>query len=399
MTDVVSFSHHPFFYHIYSEFFIFVTISLLALVGTRYTIYRKNAHLTQLIGFEKILTRLLSKYTLFLLIIIFVIFIFEILMLYIVAIAHQNLSTHYSDSISFLVQNMNPIYTTTFVFGGFAVVLTLTGYYVISIRDIAQLQTNFFVDKLNLHQRHLEEQIDQEVYKRQEQERMLSHQARLAAMGEMISNITHQWRQPLTAISNTVQEMQDAFKYNELDETSMEQNTRAIRTQLHQMSTTIDDFRNFFSPSKTVSSFYAKDQIKTTLTMLQGMLQKNNITVDLYIDGDVKIKGYANEYNHVLINLFNNARDILLERSIESPRISIRIDESGGHSIVTFSDNGGGIPLDILDQIFDPYFTTKGEKHGTGIGLYMCKQIIENNMHGTLNAHNSDEGAVFTITI
>lgn len=399
MTDVVSFSSHPFFYRIYSEFFLFVVLSLLGVLATRYIIYRKNAHLTQLSGFEKIFTKLLSRYTLFLLVIVFFIFIFEILMLYIVAVSHQNLSTHYSDSISFLVQNMNPIYTTTFVFGSFAVILTLTGYYVISMRDIARLQTNYFIDKLNLHQNHLEEQIEEEVTKRQEQERMLSHQARLAAMGEMISNITHQWRQPLTAISNIVQEMQDAFKYNELDEASMEENTRNIRTQLHLMSTTIDDFRNFFSPSKAVSSFYAKDQIKTTLTMLQGMLQKNNITVDLYIDGDVKIEGYANEYNHVLINLFNNARDILIERSIEFPRITIRIDEREGHSIVTFADNAGGIPPEILGKIFDPYFTTKGEKHGTGIGLYMCKQIIENNMHGTLIARNTDEGAVFTITI
>lgn len=397
--DVISFSSHPFFYQIYSEFFLFVAMSLLALVGIRYTIYNKNAHLRQLAGFEKNLSKLVSRYTLFLLLIVFFIFMIEILMLYIVANAHQNLTPHYSNSDPLLIQNMNPIYTATFVFGGFAVILTLTGYYFISMRDIARLQTNFFVDKLSLHQNHLEEQIEQEVNKRQEQERMLSHQARLAAMGEMISNITHQWRQPLTAISNTVQEMQDAFKYNELDEASMEENTRIIRTQLQQMSTTIDDFRNFFSPSKTVSSFYAKDQIKTTLSMLQGMLQKNNITVDLYIDGDVRIEGYANEYNHVLINLFNNARDILIERSIESPRISIRIDESDGHSIVTVSDNGGGIPPEIMEKIFDPYFTTKGEKHGTGIGLYMCKQIIENNMHGTLNAHNSDEGAVFTITI
>ncbi len=399
MTDVVSFSPHPFFYRIYSEFFVFVSISLLALAATRYTIYRKNTHLTKLAGFEKLLSKLLSRYTLLLLLIQFFIFMIEILMLYIVSVAYQNLTSHYSDSSALLIQHMDPIYTATFIFGSFAVILTLIGYYIITMRDIARLQTNYFVEKLNLHQNHLEEQIEQEVTKRQDQERILSHQARLAAMGEMISNITHQWRQPLTAISNIVQEMQDAFKFNELDEASMEENTRNIRTQLHQMSTTIDDFRNFFSPSKTVSSFYAKDQIKTTLTMLKGMLQKNNITVDLYIDGDVKIEGYANEYNHVLINLFNNARDIFIERSIEFPRITIRIDERAGHSIVTFADNAGGIPSDILDKIFDPYFTTKGEKHGTGIGLYMCKQIIENNMHGTLTAHNTNDGAVFTITI
>lgn len=298
-----------------------------------------------------------------------------------------------------LLKNIQPIQYATLAFGGFAVLLILGGYYLMTMREIAKMQTGYFVEKLNHHQHMLEEQVEEEVHKRQEKERILAHQARLAAMGEMISNITHQWRQPLTAISNIVQEMQDAFKYNELDAQSMAENTKSIKTQISLMSNTIDDFRNFFSPSKIVSSFYAKDQIKTTLMLLQGMLQKNNIIVDLYIDGDVEIKGYANEYNHVLINLFNNARDIFNERAVESPRITIRIDEAEGHSIVTFSDNGGGVPEKYLDTIFEPYFTTKDEKHGTGIGLYMCKQIIESNMNGHLSVTNDEDGAVFTITI
>lgn len=298
-----------------------------------------------------------------------------------------------------LLKNIQPVQYAALGFGGFVIVLILGGFYLITTREIARLQTHYFVEKLNNHQHLLEEQVEQEVLKRQEKERILAHQARLAAMGEMISNITHQWRQPLTAISNIVQEMQDAYKFHELDDKAMADNTKSIRMQIALMSTTIDDFRNFFSPSKTVSSFFAKDQIKTTLSMLQGMLQKNNIVVDLYIDGDTKIEGYANEYNHVLINLFNNARDIFLERAIEFPRITIRIDEADGHSIVIFADNGGGIPDEYLDTIFEPYFTTKDTDHGTGIGLYMCKQIIENNMNGTLQVTNSEDGAVFTITI
>ena len=298
-----------------------------------------------------------------------------------------------------LMTNIKPIQYASLVFGIFAMAIILGAYYFITYREIAQLQTNYFIDKLNTHHNALEEQVEEEVIKRQEKERMLFHQARLAAMGEMISNITHQWRQPITAISNIVQEMYDAYKYNELNEASMQENTRNIRTQLNQMSTTIDDFRNFFSPSKTVSSFYAKDQIKTTLSMLHGMLQKNNITVDLYIDGDSKIKGFANEYNHVLINIFNNARDIFIERSVEAPRLLIRVDEKNTHSIVTISDNAGGIPSEYLDKIFAPYFTTKHETHGTGIGLYMCKQMIENNMNGQITVHNDVDGAVFTITI
>jgi len=298
-----------------------------------------------------------------------------------------------------LMENIKPVQYASLIFGIFGVAIILGAYYFITYREITQLQTNYFIDKLNSHHLILEEQVEEEVNKRQEKERILAHQARLATMGEMIANITHQWRQPLTAISNIVQEMQDAYKYNELNEASMQENTRNIRTQLNQMSNTIDDFRNFFSPSKTISSFYAKDQIKTTLSMLHGMLQKNNITIDLYIDGDTKIEGFANEYNHVLINIFNNARDIFIERSIKAPRLLIRVDENNTHSIVTVSDNAGGIPDEYLDKIFDPYFTTKNETHGTGIGLYMCKQIIENNMNGQLTVHNDGDGAVFTIII
>ncbi|MDD2781741.1 HAMP domain-containing sensor histidine kinase [Sulfuricurvum sp.] len=398
--DQLALSPASFFSTIYIDFTLFVFITFVTLGMVRYYINYKNTHLTHhLSGFKPMLSKLLTKYTIWLLLLLFFIFIILLVMLYIIAYAQQNLAVHFIHTSSIIAKSIHPIYTATFIFASFATLLTFLGYYFITIRDIARLQTNYFVDKLNLHQNQLEEQIESEVIKRQEQERMLGHQARLAAMGEMISNITHQWRQPLTAISNIVQETQDAFKYNELNEASMQENTRNIRTQLNQMSNTIDDFRNFFSPSKTISSFYAKDQIKTTLSMLQGMLQKNNITVDLYIDGDTKIQGYANEYNHVLINLFNNARDILLERAIESPRITIRIDESNGHSVVIFADNGGGIPVEIADKIFNPYFTTKGEIHGTGIGLYMCKQIIENNMHGNIRVHNNEDGAVFTITI
>lgn len=379
------------FTYIYSAFVFFILISLLSLFIIKYYIYRKNSHLSaHLSGFTQTLAQVVSKYTRLVLFLLISIFIAEFFMLQLIG---------NTDLPHNLFKSMQPILNATFTFGSFAVMLILMGYYFITMREITQLQTNYFVEKLNTHQHVLEEQVEKEVSKRQEKEHILSHQARLAAMGEMISNITHQWRQPLTAISNIVQEMQDAYKHHELDDKAMQTNTQNIRTQLNLMSHTIDDFRNFFSPSKISTIFFAKDQVKTTLMMLRGMLQKHNISVDLYIDGDTAIQGYANEYNHVLINIFNNARDVFIERSIETPRLSIHVNDENNRSVVTISDNAGGIPIEYLDKIFDPYFTTKDEKHGTGIGLYMCKQIIENNMHGHFSVHNNEDGAVFTIII
>lgn len=379
------------FSYIYFRFAFFILVSLSSLFIAKYFIYRKNSHLSaHLSGFKQTISQVVSKNTRILLLLLLSIFMAEFFMLRL--IVNTDVPHH-------LFKSMQPILNATFAFGSFAVMLIVMGYYFITMREIAQLQTNYFVEKLNTHQHVLEEQVEKEVLKRQEKEHILSHQARLAAMGEMISNITHQWRQPLTAISNIVQEMQDAYKHHELDDKAMQTNTQNIRAQLNLMSHTIDDFRHFFSPSKISTTFYAKDQVKTTLMMLRGMLQKHNISVDLYIDGDIAIKGYANEYNHVLINIFNNARDVFIERSIEAPRLSIHVNDENNHSVVTISDNGGGINDEYLDKIFDPYFTTKDEKHGTGIGLYMCKQIIENNMHGHFSAHNNEDGAVFTITV
>lgn len=305
-----------------------------------------------------------------------------------------------------LKQTIAPTQYATLSFGLFFMLLILGGYYLLTQRSLAQFEAEYLVDRLNHKKFLLEEvnstletRIESEVNSRQEKERILSHQARLAAMGEMIANITHQWRQPLAAISNSVQDLTDAYTYGELDEAYLKNSVDDIRLQLKQMSSTIDDFREFFSTCKSKTRFQLAGQVKTTLMMLKGMLQKHNIAVDLYIQANPKIEGYANEYNHVLINIINNARDVFAERNIDHPKLTITIGEEDGRSYVQIADNAGGISVDILDQIFDPYFTTKEHTHGTGIGLYMCRQIVENSLGGTLRVHNSEDGAVFTISV
>lgn len=305
-----------------------------------------------------------------------------------------------------LKQAIAPIQYSILSFGFFFTLLILGGYYLLTQRSFAQYEAEYLVERLNHKKFLLEElnstletRIESEVNARQEKERILSHQARLAAMGEMIANITHQWRQPLTAISSSVQDLTDAYAYGELDEHYLKNSVDDIRLQLKQMSSTIDDFREFFSISKSRTRFLLAGQVKTTLMMLKGMLQKHNIAVDLYIQANPEIEGFANEYNHVLINVINNARDVFAERNIPHPKLTITIGEENGKSYVRIADNAGGIPGDIADKIFDPYFTTKTDTHGTGIGLYMCRQIIEENMRGTLDVRNSEDGAVFTISV
>lgn len=317
---------------------------------------------------------------------------------------HTLLGIHfYPDRVS---HDIAPFRHFTLAFGLFFISLLLGSYYFLTLHALRETENEYLLATLNHKQALLEElnstleqRIETEVQNRQEKERILSNQARFAAMGEMIGNITHQWRQPLTAISNAVQDLPDAYAYGELDEVYLLKTVDQIHKQLTQMSSTIDDFRQFFSPSKIKMKFYAANQVKITLMMLQGMLQKHSIAVNLFINGDQEITGYPNEYNHVLINIINNARDVFKENTILNPTISITIDEQNGHSVVHIADNGGGIPSEILEKIFLPYFTTKGEIHGTGIGLYLSKQIIENNMGGTIQAANSDAGAVFTIRI
>jgi C4-dicarboxylate-specific signal transduction histidine kinase len=232
-----------------------------------------------------------------------------------------------------------------------------------------------------------------------EQEQMLLQQSRLAAMGEMIGNIAHQWRQPLNALGLSVQQMLLFYDMGEFNRELLEKNVSISMSLINHMSSTIDDFRNFFLPDKEKVEFKVTEEIAGTLSLIADSFKSQHIAVEVVANEEPIIFGYQNEYGQVLLNILNNARDAFTERGTVDPRVTITIGAEENRAVVAVADNAGGIPEEIMDKIFDPYFTTKGPQQGTGVGLFMSKTIIEKNMGGRLSARNRANGAEFRIEV
>lgn len=245
----------------------------------------------------------------------------------------------------------------------------------------------------------LEEKVKIEIEKNREKEQLLIQKSKLIALGEMISNIAHQWRQPLSELSSILMFIKFKFDLNALDSQTMDKKSKEATQVLEYMSHTIDDFRNFFMPKKDKEEFYLNKVINSIMTIVSSGLQNNNINVEINIDDNITLKTYLNEYQQVILNILKNAKDILIEKNIKNPLIKMeaKIDET--HIILTIEDNGGGVFVEPLNKIFEPYFTTKSKSDGTGIGLYMSKIIVEKNMQGILKVENTNLGAKFYICI
>jgi len=241
--------------------------------------------------------------------------------------------------------------------------------------------------------------------RQKEQERMLAQQSKMAEMGGMIGAIAHQWKQPLNVIALVTQGIEDAYAYKELDAKELHESVDNIMRQVHFLSQTIDDFRNFFKPSKHKHPFSVKTAIEEIIQLMMVQFQHHNIMVAQPKSKAMhdEVVGYPNEFKQVLLNLFNNAKDAILERTKTQGqgfqgRIEIALDEKEGWILITICDNGGGIPDAIFPKLFEPYTTSKGEM-GTGIGLSMAKTIIEEGMDGQITVQNLPEGACFEIRL
>jgi C4-dicarboxylate-specific signal transduction histidine kinase len=242
----------------------------------------------------------------------------------------------------------------------------------------------------------LEQRVAQEVEKNMEQERMLIRQSRLAAMGEMIGNIAHQWRQPLNALGLLLYNIKDAYQFNTLDAAYLDQAVADGRRMVQKMSTTISDFSNFFRPDREIIVFSAMKQIRDAIVLVESSFLHSNISIHIDAPHDLNLLGFPNEYSQVLLNLLSNAKEAVLARNQPlSGRVDIFLMNQDGKGCVSVCDNGGGIPEDIIDRIFEPYFSTK--EKGSGIGLYMSKMIIERNMNGSITAKNIGGGAEFSV--
>ena len=231
----------------------------------------------------------------------------------------------------------------------------------------------------------------------------LAQQSRMAQMGEMISMIAHQWRQPLNAISLTASNLKLKFDFEEFDSNSQEDFTKCSQTfsvgleniqeYIRTLSTTIDDFRNFYNPNKVSTSTKLEEIVAKALKIIDISFIEDNIELMQEYDSKEKIELYENEMMQVILTIFKNAQDNFLEKKTLNPSIKVVTKKR----MISICDNGGGIPKDIIKKIFDPYFSTKSDKNGTGLGLYMSKIIIEQHHKATLSVKNIDGGACFTI--
>ena len=262
-------------------------------------------------------------------------------------------------------------------------------------------QKNKELQELNMQ---LEEKVKQEVEKNRQKDKIMYQHSRLASMGEMVGNIAHQWRQPLNSLSLIIQSFGIKNMRGQLTDEFIESQVNEGLKISKMMSKTIDDFRDFFNPNKSKEYF----DLKLTINEAISFAQEKDISITLNCKNDVNIYGHKNEFSQVILNLLNNSIDKFNTiKGKYDKKILISVSQKDDNQIITFIDNAGGIKDDILDKIFDPYFTTKHQSTGTGIGLFMTKQIIQKQMKGDISAanilqnfdHNSYRCAKFTIEL
>lgn len=232
------------------------------------------------------------------------------------------------------------------------------------------------------------------------QQNLLVEQSKSAAMGEMISMIAHQWRQPLQAVSILIQKLPLLKMVNgDISDEMLEDVVKQVTSQLDYMSKTIDDFRDYFKPNKQKEEVYIKEVIEKSMDFLAYLFKMNSIKVNYQNNSNSSIEIYLNEIVQVFVNLAKNSSDAMIEKNIENRVINIITYEKENSLFVEFEDNAGGIKSDVLGKIFDPYFSTKNNKNGTGLGLYMSKTIIEEHSGGNIDVYNTDFGTKFIIKL
>ena len=224
-------------------------------------------------------------------------------------------------------------------------------------------------------------------------------QSRHAAMGEMISMIAHQWRQPISVIAMDANNILADIELEMVDEETLKGSSLDIIRQTQELSKTIDDFRNFFKPEANAVSISVEEVLTNAFSVINKSLANNNIEVSINVHSTTEIVTFSRELMQVFINIIKNAKEALAEKEMDGKKISIVVDDKKGGVNISICDNAGGVDEAIVGSIFNPYFSTKGEKNGTGLGLYMSKTIVENHLGGTLSVENLGGGACFLIEL
>ena len=275
---------------------------------------------------------------------------------------------------------------------------------VVMVRDISERKRA--AEQLSLQQAQLEElnhtlekRVTEAIAELRQKDELLLQQSRHAAMGEMLNNIAHQWRQPLNNIAIYVQSMQLLKASGELTDQQIQSDVQSIMAIINYMSKTIDDFRTFFRNEKQKHPFSVSEAAGKAISFVSAQMEHYGITCQLIVHDERTVNGYQAEYTQVVLNILNNAIDALNHSGSRDKRILVSISAEQNNTVLSIQDNGGGIAPEALPHIFEPYYTTKGPGEGTGIGLYMAKTIIEKHMAGSLSARNRSEGAEFIISL
>ncbi len=245
----------------------------------------------------------------------------------------------------------------------------------------------------------LEERIEAEVQKNREKERMMARQARHAQMGEVLSMIAHQWRQPLNAVATHIAFLQAYVRKAEMDRETLQMKYAQINALLDHLSNTIDDFRHFFKEDRDKKIVALPEIVEDVLDLVRGGLDAKGIAVEVKDGCCCAVEVYPNNIKHVVLNLIQNAADAFAQRNITEKRIEIEMLCKEGHAVLSVEDNAGGIEEAILPKVFEPYFTTKDKSGGTGLGLYMAKVIVEKHCGGTITVTNGEKGARFVVSL
>ncbi|MBF0345620.1 MAG: PAS domain S-box protein [Nitrospirae bacterium] len=271
--------------------------------------------------------------------------------------------------------------------------------FLFTLRDVTEQRR--VKDELKALNESLTIRVSEEVEKNRLKDRQLFEQSRYISMGELLTNISHQWRQPLGAIGALMQDIQDAYKYSELDEAYLENSVKQIIGELTNLSKTIDTFRGFYLRNEETTEVNISDAVNNTLMLLDAYFKSSSIVIETYLDTTIKINTVTKEFLQVVLNLLTNAKDVLEDRKVVNGRIKIRLyrDSQLGLIVLTIADNAGGVKDELIDRVFEPYFTTKFKSSGTGLGLYTVKTIVEKIMHGSISVRNTDEGCEFRVEL
>ncbi|PHR73468.1 MAG: hypothetical protein COA66_03505 [Arcobacter sp.] len=249
------------------------------------------------------------------------------------------------------------------------------------------------------YNKNLEEEVKKQLLELREKDKLLIAQSKLAAVGETLAHIAHQWKQPLSQINSVVLNIEADFEEKKLSQKKLEDHLNEIEKLTFYMSDTITSFNNYLQPNDKKEVFSMKDAFDDAFELIYKLLESKRIVCKLHIEKDSLVKGVKKEFVQALLVLLNNAKDVLEERNIKNKKISIEIYLENNNAILKITDNAGGIENEFFDKIFDAYFTTKPHSQGTGHGLCMAKMIIEKSMHGFLSVQNEKDGASFCISL